>query len=574
MSAAISVSPGNNLTGLSPDDRQPNDWLRMVARVFAAYRMTPLEQSIVAYIDGFKLSIEKPSSTVDPIAVIGITDGQAFVDDQFIGFTDGPLDPESTITLDVSGLQTGNPDRDIIDPGTAYAVVLCYTWVNIMPPQRPNFDIVQQDKIDPEHMLELGQIYINAAGEITLVDDKRPWFWELIQLFIGDTEIDGPTNKRGDDNKVLPYLVTVKKDQSMDIGWALDFHEEVGEGAFNDSDGDPDGGTDYNVRLSTYSYDINNAHTGEESKGDKKLYLNGGPILAAPNPNDGLNDLQDAGDKFSAMHANLRLVDSDEKRDGFYSESSNNGFVNYELCTWFPNTIGTNPLPTNVLDAAGNLMDLEANRYMAHGFKISHDHDTYETHMINYYNFDCPTCIINDFKLGNQPFDVTINNSQILTENDFPGDIPPALIFFIGKFSTLDEPTERYPLDPDKNNPLETGDMYYNLTDNSYYYWEDNSWVKLGSNAPVRGKNYKFTAAADQKKFPTTANHGTHKFDPEFTIVTRAGLVLTEGDDYTTSISGSGDTRFIEQITMVEPCENLERINIFTINVCDGNFPT
>ena len=76
---------GEWVVGLNPDDRMPNDWLRMVARVFAAFRKAPLESSIVVYIDGLNISID---SYVNDKASIKITPGQAFVDDQFIGFTE------------------------------------------------------------------------------------------------------------------------------------------------------------------------------------------------------------------------------------------------------------------------------------------------------------------------------------------------------------------------------------------------------------------------------------------------------------------------------------------------------
>ncbi len=232
-SVATGVLRGDNLVGLQPDDRTPSDWLRMVARVFAAYRLTPLEQSIVAYIDGFHLTLENEAF---PEAIIGITDGQAFVDDQFIGFNNtSDIQPESKVVVDIS--------RMLYDE--IYSVVLCYTWVNIMPPQTPSFDVVLQVDVDPEHMLELGTLVRNTDDSLTLIDSKRPWFWEMFALAVGDTEIDGPANPG---SKQLPYLIQVKENETLDIGWALDFHQIAGNQI------------DYNIRLSssqTDSTDVN-----------------------------------------------------------------------------------------------------------------------------------------------------------------------------------------------------------------------------------------------------------------------------------------------------------------------------
>jgi hypothetical protein len=159
------VTLGKNIVGLEPNARRPVDWLRMVARVFTAYRANPLEKSIVAYIDGFDLTLISEDLSTST-AVIGITHGQAFVDDQFIGFTDDPFESnESKIKFN-----TG-----VMIEGEIYSVVLCYTWVDILPSRKPSFDIVKQTDIDPEHMLELGTMVKDNSGSLTLVDDKIPW---------------------------------------------------------------------------------------------------------------------------------------------------------------------------------------------------------------------------------------------------------------------------------------------------------------------------------------------------------------------------------------------------------------
>ncbi len=564
MSVATSVVRGDNIVGLQPDDRMPNDWLRMVARVFAAYRLTPLETSIVAYIDGFHLSTE---SFNPPEAIIGITDGQSFIDDQFIGFNNDPdigeLVPESTITLDVNAMK----QYDAADPdNTEYVVVLCYTWVNIMPPQKPNFDIVLRGQLDPEHMLELGILRYDGT-DLELIDDKRMWFWDLLQMFIGDTEIDGPASNRAD-SKTLPYLIAVKENETMDIGWALDFHCEAGKDADNDANGEPINHHDKDVRLSVKSpLDYNDPLNpgplpGSQACDSDNLYINDRPILTAPDENSPNIDAHDPGcnmnstivgqDKFGAYHANLRLVDSSTVHDGYYNAASNSEYINLELATYHPGV---------------NSNDWSGDNSNPHGTTLSHWHKEHETHLINYHNFDNPCAIINDFRLGSQPFDVTINNKQILTYNDFPGGVPPELIFFIGKFPSA--PLERYPNDS-RYEQIKDGDMYYHTIEHAYYFWENDKWTMVGSNAPVRGHSYSLISNTNQQNFPTAAgtmpDGSPFVVDPDFMIVSRAGLTLTPIDDYTVV----GDTNTVTQIKMVQPCEKDERITVYTINVGSG----
>ncbi len=223
------VNRGDFVLGLEPDSRMPNDYLRMVARVFAAYREIPLEMSIVAYVDGYKLNL---NSVVGNIVTIGITHGTAFVDDQFVGFIDS-----SELVI--------NGDELVVD--VSYSIVLYYQWINIMPPQEPTYNIVRTDLVDPEHMLDLGQLFKRSDGSWDLIDNKVPWWADLLEKLTGDTEIDGP--------ELLPYIPFIKENETEDIGWALDFHHNVGNNI------------DYNVRLHT------------DRAADDKLFINGDRIL-------------------------------------------------------------------------------------------------------------------------------------------------------------------------------------------------------------------------------------------------------------------------------------------------------
>ncbi len=467
------INPGSYVVGLQPDDRMPNDWLRMVARVFTAYRATPLESSIVAYIDGLHLT--KMSHVVDKYTV-GISNGQCFIDDQFIGYRDdsGDSRPDSSITI----------DTDLMNVGVLYSIVLCYTWINIMPPTSPHYDVVESSNIDPEHMLELGTIIKDAAGNITLTDDKEPWLMDALDGLIGDPEIDGPATVG---SKQPPYLLKLKKNETFDIGWAVDFHRICGNQL------------DYDIRLSCSQSGLIQGFV------DENLYINNRPILTTANP-DPLDltylDPQDGtngGDKFTPIHSNFRVVDSSSYRDGFQSEASNSGFANLELCTYHPGT--------------GNSSDPWAD--FAHGAKFDVDHSTYEASLSNYYNFDDPSTVINKLKLGNTAGDVTINGDLVLTENNF-GDLTDTLIFFLGKFAVA--PITR----ADGTAPTD-GDQYYNTTEHTYYYWnsEYGAWTPLGDNGGgIDTRQYTFTVD-DVSRLVYVCD-----LNPEYTMVTLNGVEL------------------------------------------------
>jgi len=258
---------GQHVVGLQPDDRMPHDWLRMVARVFASYRKKPLTESIVAYMDGLVLELE---SFTFPEANIRMTPGQSFIDDQFIGVIE-----DSYLKINTNYLQ-----MDLI---RRYWVVLHYEWINMSPPREPHLKLIYHnfdDDNDPdnsynhEQMLILGyvtRVLDNLGNEsIDITNEKRPWYQEMFSSMVGDTEVD-PAD--GTEPK-LPYLVAINEIGSendgvqynnsrlgtIDIGWAVDFHNELGNMV------------DYDARL----------HTLENSS---YLYINGDKI----NTTTGLN---------------------------------------------------------------------------------------------------------------------------------------------------------------------------------------------------------------------------------------------------------------------------------------------
>jgi len=217
---------GKYILGLQPDDRMPHDWLRMVARVFGAYRRRPLEHSIVAYIDGLNLVLQ---NITFPEVTIEVTPGQTFIDDQFVGFEES-----SFITFDLSFLQDELREW--------YYIVLKYEWINMAPPRAPKLLLVEKDNIDEEQMLPLGYV-VRHDRTVEIVDEKKPWYQILFDEMTGDPEV----NPQED----LPYVVYINEEGSenpgitydeprvgtMDIGWALDFHRDLGNNL------------DYDIRL-------------------------------------------------------------------------------------------------------------------------------------------------------------------------------------------------------------------------------------------------------------------------------------------------------------------------------------
>lgn len=140
--------------GLQPDDRLPNDYLRMVARVFAAYREMPLSSAVVAYLDGFE--IRAIDNTANNTYDFEINAGSAFVDDQFIGFKEDFM------------IQTS---QDLYTLNQEYSIVLYYEWINITPPKVPEIKFITYtgpESLDSEHMMELGRFSVSATGEFVM----------------------------------------------------------------------------------------------------------------------------------------------------------------------------------------------------------------------------------------------------------------------------------------------------------------------------------------------------------------------------------------------------------------------
>ena len=116
---------------------------------------------------------------------------------------------------------------------------------------------------------------------------------------------------------------------------------------------------------------------------------------------------------------------------------------------------------------------------------------------------------------------------------------------------------------------LQDGDVYYDTTEHAYYFWELDHWTMVGANASVYGGMNEFVASANQTHFPPAPGSNNFLVDPDFIIISRAGIVLSKGEDYSTHLNSEG---LVDQIILVNPAEAGERINIYTINVGQGRY--
>jgi len=138
--------------GLLPTDRDPSAWLRMVARVFAAYKEVDITKSIAAYISGFWI-LNKDSIDDGLNWKFVIQKGTCFIDDQFIGFTDDIIFKYPKIKL---------------LPGNTYWLVLKYKWAYEFDYNLATFDVILPSMFIEGEMLKIAEFKINTDGTLTL----------------------------------------------------------------------------------------------------------------------------------------------------------------------------------------------------------------------------------------------------------------------------------------------------------------------------------------------------------------------------------------------------------------------
>ncbi len=536
------------LLGLQPDDRKPNDWLRMVSRVFAAHRAEPLKRSIVSYIDGLMLSLHQ-NQPGNYNSEIRITGGQAFVDDQFIGFVkknENDVDLYSSI---------GFNKRDIL-PGIDYCIVLHYQWIEQYPPEEPLFRIVDSTKISDEHDLCLGILRCvdhdnDPATEciLELIDCKKPWWRTAVEAMIGNTEVDGPEK--------LPYLVAIKNGTSadgldsrgcpidnpypgyegdlgtMDIGWAIDFHKDVGNQI------------NYDFRLHTMPLDdvymyINNKKIFSETP------YNPDPLFWDPNDAVSINGASPGGDMTTEFGNNITIVDSYNPSVSNLESDSGKGCYSIKLEN------------TNITKGASFCSQINAAGEIQAGIEIKDDY--YDTNSV-----------INNLTLTSTPDIVTINDNPIWNTFNNPGT--GLNIIFLG-FWPKDlggGNTEPQPLSRTMFNgkcpmtgtggaeecSLQAGDMYYDNTTESYWYHDGTVWVQIGATETM--KNYRATGGS----LTIVEDLNRIIFNPAFTVVTVDGATLTPIKDYdNTTINADG---MVHGLDLTKILTDGEEVNVYTV---------
>jgi len=137
------------ILGLLPTARDPSDWLRMVARIFGAYKQVDLNKSIAAYIDGFDIKVTEEGDRYK----FEISAGSCFIDDQFIGFKD-----------DVVWYLYKNT----IVPNSDKILVLYYQWSLEFNYNLAEFKVIDESEFVPQNMIRIRRFKINADYSITL----------------------------------------------------------------------------------------------------------------------------------------------------------------------------------------------------------------------------------------------------------------------------------------------------------------------------------------------------------------------------------------------------------------------
>ena len=139
------------IIGLEPNDRQPNDYLRMVARVFTAFKEVDPTKTVSTYISGFDCRVVTESDNIR----FELKKGACFIDDQFIAFND-----------DIVIYQ----DKSLFLVDTIYYLVLEYQYTNQVPPATPQFKCVFESEIDESKMLTIQKFRTSGSGGYLTAD--------------------------------------------------------------------------------------------------------------------------------------------------------------------------------------------------------------------------------------------------------------------------------------------------------------------------------------------------------------------------------------------------------------------
>ncbi len=133
------------ILGLEPKDRQPHDYLRMVAKIFNSFKNIDPEVTVSSYLSGFVTNI----LDVGDAFRYNIEKGTCYIDDQFIGFTE-----------DVSFTK----EKSFFVNNLDYFLVLKYQYSTQFPGPVPQFDFTTENGFDPAHMLKILKFKVEGTG--------------------------------------------------------------------------------------------------------------------------------------------------------------------------------------------------------------------------------------------------------------------------------------------------------------------------------------------------------------------------------------------------------------------------
>ena len=166
---------GIQILGLEPKDRQPHDYLRLVAKIFNSFKNIDPEITVSSYLSGFVTNVVDEGDKLR----FNIEKGTCYIDDQFIGFTD------DVIFSKESSFFVNNLD---------YFLVLKYRYSTQFPGPVPVFDFSTENGFDSEHMLKILKFKMTSTGLLAypqnldnLFMDNFPRLFELLEGKVVDS---------------------------------------------------------------------------------------------------------------------------------------------------------------------------------------------------------------------------------------------------------------------------------------------------------------------------------------------------------------------------------------------------
>jgi len=202
------------ILGLEPQDRTPHDYLRMMARIFAAFREIDPTKTMSTYLSGFRVSITNEPTQLK----FEIEKGTAFVDDQFIAFSDDLIIRK---------------DKANFVNDTDYWLVLYYQYSNQYPPSTPEFKFITEDNYDESCMLKLLKFKVTGVGT-SVVAESYPQNLDDMYMANFKRLFETVESKVYNQADVIKYEYTIKPEKLYISNTNPDFSTKSGDIVFLD----------------------------------------------------------------------------------------------------------------------------------------------------------------------------------------------------------------------------------------------------------------------------------------------------------------------------------------------------